>query len=180
MEMKLKLATEPAIEEISNWSRVAPFNKHELYHDAESSILLFFWWVMLAAPQAKESVGIGGLVWSCFSLEDQIWFNCQKLLCTLQYNEFQADFVYPGYDQLFPLMRSMVTLIEMDYHWVKEEKYRHPEYLHDTLQRVILNFVLENKDAPFMNLEKSPEPRQVRQMPRTPVFFLSSSPQGKK
>jgi len=55
----------------------------------------------------------------------------------------------------------MATLIKKDYHWVKEEKYKHPEYLLDALQRVILNFVLENKEASFMDLQKNIEYRQV-------------------
>ena len=66
--------------------------------------------------------------------------------------DFQNDFIHPEYDQLLPLIISMAALIREDYHWVKEEKYRHPEYLHDALQHVILNFVLENKDVPFIDL----------------------------
>ena len=165
-----------------------PMFRHELRHDAESSVLLFFWWIMLAAPQGKKSVGIGRIIWSCFSLEEQIWLNRQKLLSALQYNEFQDEIVHPEYDQLFPLVKSMAKLIQEDYHWVKEEKYKHPEYLHDALQRVILNFVFENKDDPFMDRQKSPEPRQVRGVaPAAPriyvescVFASSSSTQGKK
>ena len=90
------------------------------------------------------------------------WFNHQKLLSALQYDEFQDEIAHPEYDRLFPFVKNMAKLIREDYHWVKEEKYKHPEYLHDALQRVILNFALENKDAPFMDLQKSPEPRQVR------------------
>jgi len=63
--------------------------RHELRHDAESSIFLFFWWIMLAAPQGKDSVGIGRIIWNYFSLEDQIWFNRQKLLSAFQYDGFQ-------------------------------------------------------------------------------------------
>jgi len=169
---------------------VLPMFRHELRHDAESSVFLFFWWVMFAAPQGKESVDIGFIIWSYFSLEEQIWFNRQKLLSALQYDAFRDDIVHPEYDRLFPLVKSMAKLIREDYHWVKEEKYKHPEYLHDALQRVILNFLLENKDASFMDLKKSPEPRQVRWVapvappiyvkPRVPVFASSSSTRGKK
>jgi len=84
----------------------------------------------------------------------------------------------------------MAALIEMDYHWVKEEKYKHPENLLDALQRVILNFVLEKKDASFMDFQKSPEPRKVQPMVRAvppiyvkhrvPVFISPSSTRGEK
>ena len=70
--------------------------------------------------------------------------------------------MHPEYRQLLPLIQSMLILIQRDYHWVKEEKYKHPEYLHDALQRVVLNFVLENKEASFMDLQKSPEYRPLK------------------
>jgi len=71
----------------------------------------------------------------------------------------------------------MAKLIREDYHWVKEEKYKHPEYLHDALQRVILNFALENKDAPFMDLQKNPgrhegSPQQCREYMSSLVYSL--------
>ena len=84
---------------------------------------------------------------------------------------------HPEYDRLFPLVKSMGKLIREDYHWVKEEKYKHPEYLHDALQRVILNFALENKDAPFMDLQKNPgryegSPQQCREYMSSLVYSL--------
>jgi len=86
------------------------------------------------------------------------------------------DFVDPEYRQLMPLVKSMATLIKEDYHWVKEEKYKHPEYLHDALQRVILKFVLENKEASFMDLQKSTEHRQVEQVFIAPPQIYRRSP----
>ena len=70
----------------------------------------------------------------------------------------------------------MATLIKEDYHWVKEEKYKHLEYLHDALQRVILKFVLENKEASFMDLQKSTEHRQVEQVFIAPPQIYRRSP----
>ena len=142
-----------------------PVFLHELRHDAESSFWVLFWWTVLAAPRGKESVYINHIVWSLIS-DGSVGNHHHILLSMLDCKDedFQNDFIHPEYDQLLPLIISMAALIREDYHWVKEEKYRHPEYLHDALQRVILNFVLENKDAPFMDLQKLPESRQVEQV----------------
>ena len=143
---------------------VLPVFAHELRHDAESSFWVFFWWIVLAAPQGKESVCINHIVWSLISSDDSPG-NHRYMLFTMldcEDEKFQHDFIHPAYHQLLSLIISMAALIRKDYYWVKEEKYRHPEYLRDALQRLILNFVLENKDAPFMDLQKLPEPRQVK------------------
>jgi len=169
---------------------VLPLFRHELLHDAESSVWVFLWWIVLAAPQGKELVYIDETVWKYFSSEAPKDIHRQKLLYMLQNDLFRSDFVHPEYQQLLPLITSMAALIETDYYWVKEDKYKHPEYLHDALQRVILNFLLENKDASFMDLRKSPEPRQVEPVvlavppiyvePRVPAFVSPSSNGGKK
>ena len=138
-----------------------PVFRHELRHDAESSVWVFFRWVVFAAPQGKESVCISHTIWSLISSDGPAGNYRDRLLHTLKYRSSRKEFVHPEYCQLMPLVRSMATLIKKDYHWVKEEKYKHPEYLLDALQRVILNFVLENKEASFMDLQKNIEYRQV-------------------
>jgi len=168
---------------------VLPVFAHELRHDAESCFWVYFWWIVHAAPQGKESVCIDDFVWGVISNgsaggRHHLILN---LLDCEDEGEFRNDYIHPEYHQLLPLIISMAALIRKDYHWVKEEKYRHPEYLHDALQRVILNFVLENKDAPFMDLQKLPEPRQVENVfveppPVNPalVFVCPSSSRGEK
>ena len=135
--------------------------RHELCHNAESSVWVFFQWVVFAAPQGKESVCISHMIWSLISSDGPAGNYCDQLLHTLKYCSFWKEFVYPEYRQLMPLVRSMAMLIKKDYYWVKEEKYKYPEYLLDALQCVILNFVLENKEASFMDLQKNIEYRQV-------------------
>lgn len=171
---------------------VLPVFAHELRHDAESSVWVFFWWLVLAAPEGKESVCINHIIWSLISSDDSPGNHHHMLLTMLDCEDekFQHDFIHPAYHQLLPLVISTVTLIRKDYHWVKEEKYRHPEYLHDALQRLILNFVLENKYTSFMDLQKLPEPRQVRHAlvgpppinvkPPSPVLVTLPSSRGKK
>ena len=136
--------------------------RHELRHDGESTVLVFFWWIVFAAPQGKGLVYIDQMLWG--SLSSQGWTRRTRyeLTILLKDDDPEGGFVHPEYRQLLPLVESMLNLIQSDYHWVKEEKYKHPEYLHDALQRVILNFVLENREASFMDLQKSPEYRPVK------------------
>jgi len=148
---------------------------------------------VLAVHQGKESVCIDYFVWDAIS-NGSVGSQHHLLLVLLDCEDeedFRNDYIHSEYHQLLPLIISMAALIRKHYHWVKEEKYRHPEYLHDALQRVILNFVLENKDAPFMDLQKLPESRQVRHAlvgsppinakPPSPVLVtLSSSRKGRR
>ena len=112
----------------------------------------------LLLPKAK------GWCTSTRCLSSQGWTRRTRyeLTILLKDDDLEGGFVHPEYRQFLPLVKSMLNLIKSDYHWVKEEKYKHPEYLHDALQRVILNFVLENKEASFMDLQKSPEYRPVK------------------
>ena len=127
----MKRPTRVAVEAV-----LPPF-RHEIRHDAESSVWVFLWWIVLAAPQGKELVGNDEILWRYISLDGPMK-NHQRLLSMLQQDLFRSDFVHPEYQQVLPLITSMAILIETDNHWVKEEKYKHPEYLHGALQRVIL------------------------------------------
>ena len=155
---------------------ILPAFRHELRHDAESSVWVFFWWIIHAAPQGKESTHISSIVWRMISSDDPADGYRDRLLRSLQFSDCWEDFVDPGYLQLMPLVKSMAALIKEDYHWVKEEKYKHPEYLHDALQRLILDFVLEHKEASFMDLQKSTEYRPVEQVFIAPSQIYRQSP----
>jgi len=147
---------------------ILPDFRHELRHDAESAVWVVIYWVALAAPEGKQSVAIDVGLWNAITSSRQMGDHRHRIFPIIEDNEAQNDFVHPEFHQLLPLLASMARLIRRDYHWVKEEKYKHPEYLHDALQRVILNFLLENKDASFMDLRKSPANREV-QMINTPA-----------
>jgi len=140
-----------------------PAFRHELRHDAESGVWAFFLWLLLAAPHGKDSGCISTTAWSCTIL-DETGIDRQRLFTMLREEDLKYDFAHPEYHPLLQLLTSMTTLIQTDYHWVAEEKYKHPEYLHDALQRVILNFLLENKEESFMDLQKSPAYREVKIM----------------
>ena len=145
---------------------ILPAFRHELRHDAESTVWVLLYWAVFAAPEGKESVDISTVVWSIISSKEGSQH--PQRFSTLEDHEAQKDFVHPELHQLSPLLASMARLIRGYFHWVKEEQYKHPEYLHDALQRIILNFVLENKDAPFIDLRKSPAYRGAK-MINTPA-----------
>jgi len=140
-----------------------PAFRHELRHDAESGVWAFFFWLLLAAPHGKDSGCISTTAWSC-TTSDEMGIDRQRLFAMLENKHLQNDFAHPKYRPLLQLLTSMTDLIQTDYHWVAEKEYKHPEYLHDALQRVILNFLFENKEESFMDLRKSPAYREVKKM----------------
>ena len=82
-----------------------PMFRHKLCHDAETSYGGIFPWT----------------VW---------WEIIAKIALYAPKDIFRCDFVHPEYQGILP---SMTALIKIDYPCPKEEKDKHPEYLHDAI-----------------------------------------------
>lgn len=72
---------------------------------------------------------------------------------------YLGRFIHKGYAGLGPLIRDMSKLLIPDYHFARHPIQQHPEYIHDSLQRIILHFLLENKNAEFLDVEAASEMR---------------------
>ena len=125
---------------------------HELYHDAESVFWLLAWWALQASPKdAEMTTTIPHWIWSTFTNTTEV----DGRSCNIA--GYQLD---PSYEPLKDLLRQLGNAMVSDLHWVKSEPCTHPEYLHEILQRHILNFIIANQDEDFMTLCKANEPRQ--------------------
>ena len=77
----------------------------------------------------------------------------------------------PQYQELVPLFLQMAAQLRGGLYWAKyggTAEMKDPEFLHEALQRIIFNFLMENKTKPFMELEKDPNNHREleRQIPQ--------------
>jgi hypothetical protein len=149
----------------------SPF-KHELRHDGESSVWTFFWWSILASPEKEGDFLIDSTNWSGFAppyhglrrgLPDGD--NRDTILNNLI--ERKKNFLHPGYGDLLSLFSDIAKAIKLDYHWADGKIRRSPDFVHELLQRIILNFVVENDHEPVMDKKKS-------YRNRAPVYMSST------
>jgi hypothetical protein len=148
-----------------------PF-KHELRHDGESSVWTFLWWGILASPENEGDSLIDPTNWSAFAplyhgtrtgLPDR---DNRKTILDNLCSEID-NFLHPGYGDLFSLFSDIATAIKPDYHWADGTIRRRPDFVHELLQRIILNFVVENDHKPVMDKKKSDRNR-------APVYMSST------
>jgi hypothetical protein len=71
------------------------------------------------------------------------------------------------------LFSRIAKAIKQDYHWADGTIRRRPDFVHELLQRIILNFVLKNKRALVMDKKKSDRNRAPLHMSSTP--YLSNA-----
>jgi hypothetical protein len=83
------------------------------------------------------------------------------------------DVFDPGYGSLLDLFHNIARAILPDYHWAEHSIRRRSDFVHEILQRIILNFVVENMNAPFMDKKKDDKNRTVEGVSST--SYLSAS-----
>ncbi|KAF7776611.1 hypothetical protein Agabi119p4_5004 [Agaricus bisporus var. burnettii] len=68
--------------------------------------------------------------------------------------------LHPRYRDLVSLFQNLAAAILPDYHWAADFTRQRPDFVHEILQRMILNFVVEKKDALFMDYKTANENRK--------------------
>lgn len=141
----------------------SPLRQHELRHDAESHAWLLFWSGVQACPENGHKVHIPKLQWQMLfparaSGKEKLQDNRDSFLGDLI---ARCEVLHPGYSALAPLFQDIADTIYYDHHWAKDENQRKPEYVHEALQRLILNFVVDHYDDAFMDLKKKDEYRKI-------------------
>jgi hypothetical protein len=137
----------------------SPF-RHELRHDGESGVWTFLWWGILASPENERDFPINPTNWSAFA---PIYYGPRTGLPDVDDRETVIDnliqrrktFLHPGYGDLLSLFSDIATAIKPDYHWADGTIRQRPDFVHELLQRIILNFVLKNDRALVMDKKKS-------------------------
>lgn len=69
----------------------------------------------------------------------------------MRYLDDRISWLEPKYRKLEPLFLQMTNQLEGDLYWAKygdTAEMKDPEFLHEALQRIIFNFLMENKRRP--------------------------------
>jgi len=147
---------------ISNLDRTKEY-RHELRHDAESIFWLLFWWAIHACPQGDGEPSL---------IPASIWASMTETSCDTRggsfYNSGNDALLDDQFADLLTLLRSLAgeLLTIPDRHWATGV-HADPEFIHEALQRDILNFLVKHKDGTFMDLP-------TRDQHRAPEQLLSS------
>ncbi|KJA13571.1 hypothetical protein HYPSUDRAFT_209409 [Hypholoma sublateritium FD-334 SS-4] len=122
---------------------------HTLRHDAESVFWLFVWWLANAVPPGAQATAINPAVLSALT--------AGKGADDVREEALNFPLGLMAYGELDRLVASLWTAVRPELQWATEVPYTDPEFLHEAMQRQILNFLVENKTATFMNLMKTTE-----------------------
>ncbi|CAG8649435.1 2327_t:CDS:2, partial [Acaulospora colombiana] len=133
--------------------------QHELRYDAESVFWLLLWWAIQAKPdvQGWEGDCIKMTHWNALTGvidKDDLRF--------YYIEPFPEEVLHPAYQPLETLLRAMGRQLAGD-HGLMESR-RDPEYLHESFQRLVFDFLCEHgrKNSDFFILKKSRHLREVQ------------------
>lgn len=177
-----------------NWS-------HELRHDAESAFWLLVWWAVHICPKSKRDPKDPNCP-KPSAIPLNMWIYLTGVDLSTQEDDRNAflDFLTldrpwldPAYAGMNTLFQQMADQICRDLYWVTNgtgdqcrPEMENPEFLHEALQRLIFNFLIEHKDAEFMELETDATHRKAdpATLPDTdlapPQFSLFQRPSSRK
>jgi hypothetical protein len=141
--------------------------RHELDHDTESVFWLLLYWAIAAQPEEGEEelidTGIWGMLMGTANSRANL-IGCRSL----------DSATHSLYRPLGPLLKKLARILDVDRHWLEPSDTRnHPGYFNEAFQRLILQFILDNRKEGFMK-------HKVQRDPRRPRIFsesLSASPQ---
>ena len=166
---RLKQFPQPS-EHQETFTRKCPTGKqpkwfHELRHDAESAFWLLIWWAVHICPKSKRDVKDAELstisrdVWTLLTSVD-ISAPRDHRNAFLELVTLDQSWLDPAYVGMNTLFQQMADQIHSDLYWVNNgtgdqcrPEMEKPDFLHEALQRLIFNFLIEHKDEEFMELE---------------------------
>lgn len=128
--------------------------RHDLRHDAESIFWLLVRWTVNAAPEGRQATVIDPTAWALFTSQRLD----QDFRAVMISSESVAD---PAYTPLGTLIRNIWETLEPELYWATNMPYTDAEFVHESLQRHILNYLVENWDEEFMNYPTSGIPREI-------------------
>jgi hypothetical protein len=147
--------------------------KHELDHDAESVFWLFLYWLVLAQPALSPTEVIGLSNWAMLTgpVDSRI-----GLLLSLSQGVLFHGLTHSVYRPLLPLLRYLADILVVDRHWLDESETRNdPEYVPEAFQRLILQFMLDNRNKEFMTKQVDLQPRTVEAVGQNPNLLSTTS-----
>ena len=134
--------------------------RHELDHDAESVFWLLLYWVVGAQPAECEKEEINANIWTGLTGESVKLRT--GLLRSLSEEESLEELTHSAFRPLLPLLSNLAAFLVVDRHWLdKTEVRNHEQYIPEAFQRLILQFILDNRSEEFMT---QPVDRRFRQV----------------
>jgi hypothetical protein len=134
----------------------------QLRHDGESVFWLLVWWAIhLRAKPSKNSEPskIKGYTFGLLANVDLETKHDGRESFLSSLAE-KVPWLDPAYQELEPLFLTMAHYLTRDLYWAKGQM-KEPDFLHEALQRIILNFLMENNGRRFMHLKKDPDCREL-------------------
>ena len=148
--------------------------RHELEHDAESVFWLLLYWAMVMQPKNCRKEEISASSWSLLNgnyTERGFLITLIKILPQLDSRGLTHSF----YNRLLPLIKDLAAIILIDSHWLPESDPRKdPCYITEAFQRLILQFIIDNRGEEFMNRRVEQTFRKVQGM--RPTTGWSATP----
>jgi hypothetical protein len=156
------------------------FFQHKLEHDGESSVWTSFWWSILSFPEHEADVPINFVTWAAMmpryaGSRKGLPKSDKRDMALGELIKGDTDIFHPGYGGLHDLFQNIAEVISPDYHWAEHSIRRRSDFVHELLQRIILNFVIENMNAPFMDKKKADKNRTVKGVSSTPYSSASET-----
>jgi hypothetical protein len=121
--------------------------RHELEHDAESVFWLLLYWAMVVQPEniPKEKIDVGS--WADLNGDHT---SRHRLIVSIPL-VMSANLLHPFYDPLRPLIKDLAAILVIDGHWLPASDLRKdPYYITEAFQRLILDFIIKNREEEFM------------------------------
>jgi hypothetical protein len=139
---------------------------HKLRHDGESIFWLLVWWFLLAqGPGATAPT----------TIFDGSWRNFTRTDADRRQVEIIPEMLDPAYAGIFPLLEGLGNVLTSgDLHYARAPPFTHDEFLHESFQRIILNFIVKHQGDEFMCLRKHQSPRMGSRSSNTVPPYASS------
>jgi hypothetical protein len=154
---------------LPNDIRHNPF-KHELQYDAESVFWLLLWWAISAYPAdvAADDKKIDDRVWDALTKKQDADEDPRERFVDKPLD----NILHPSYKHLETLLEEMAwqlrgdhekgeaQLKKQDANYEEDQSRKHPDYLHEAFQRLIIKFLFANYHEEFMTMTKGPDFRK--------------------
>jgi hypothetical protein len=147
--------------------------RHELDHDVESVFWLLLYWALVAQPEGGPEEYILADAWTSLMghfkpREELVW--------RLSEGDPQDILTHSVYEPLCPLISSLAAVIVVDRHWLPESDVRnHPGYTCEAFQRLILEFIISNRNENFMTCRVDDSLRIVQEVAQSQALTTTPS-----
>jgi hypothetical protein len=122
--------------------------RHELEHDSESVFWLLLYWAMVVQPEKCSKETIDSTSWTSLLGNSG---DRQTFVEGLS-KRTPTNLTHSFYEPLRPLIMDLADILVIDRRWLPASDPRNDlYYLNEAFQRLIIKFMIDNKDKGFMH-----------------------------